>query len=310
MTIKNVALKIDKYTSKYWGVIFTFFIIFLSYIFIKGFLAKEPSWIFYHIQIFTLFLLYFTITTLGITPKPIYFILIFLFQEIFAIDDYLYPLSNWFFYQSPFTSLTQNIAAKDLNVFMLFIFVFLLLINIIKITYFKIKYNKWNFQSFFTSLTIGAILLITFVFHYILIEKNYKYSINSELNKMEQIFDIKNTEQLSHICEFNNYYCYIGVERDTLKMNHPEMTNVLNNIQENQIIKGNYLIVPEKNSMYLIVKKGNSWIINMDASTLYFKFNETWLMFGLTIAHGFWLLFYIWLSIFHYQRVFSKKKLN
>jgi hypothetical protein len=311
--LRNTIILLDDKANKNWGFLFSLLVIFFSFKFISGAIFYTDNWSEYHFSIFLVsFLLFFNII-FGGKITPFRFILLFILSKIIEIGGFIDIISNWVFYNSPISLLFQNVGAKDGNVFLAMCFLLLGLISFIKLIFIKLSSKKWNFRLIFTILTIFSFTFITFIFHYVLIEKYFRKSINDEIKHMSYIYNIKDPQLFELSCLTQKYICIANGNIDDIanKIENKKFKSVLNPyIQQsnnNQIISGNFPIDLSKPEIYLLLSNGNKWIINIDSAGKSHAFSEHWLMFSLTFAHGFWLLFYIWLLLFHERKKFKEQ---
>lgn len=207
---------------------------------------------------------------------------------------------EWFFNLHLLAPLFKNLASKDINVIFIMFFILYEFILIFNILYFKIIRKKWELKSIFVVLTISSYLVITLLFHYFLVEKNYKDAINNELQHLEKVVKENNTQNFNVICVNQNYICGLSKEEIKNKINNKEFSSFVDKIPDNNYVKGNFPF-GGFDKVFLIQKEENKWVINNDFAGKQFNKTENYLMICLDVAHTFWYLFFIWLNLFHFR---------
>lgn len=308
-SIRSLSLNFHQFIGKYWLPLYCFSLLGFLWSFISNIIHQQSSWSDYHLEIFLVSFFYFIYLFIWKKPKPLYFILIFLFVRLFALEDVIELTSQWFFFNSPFSFLFDSLASKDSNVFFILCFIVLTLICFVKLAIDKIKKKKWELSLIFTTLTLFSFLIITLLFHYVLIEKYFKQSNSNELEHIEQVFHIENLHDFQQTCLSLRYICSFngGIEDIQRQINDDNFINTMKPYvaKEPIIIKGNFSTNIDKNIIYLVYSHDQKWVINPYTSGRDFQFSENWLMFCLTVAHSFWLFFYLWLLLYHYRRTFK-----
>lgn len=119
--MKNILNKINFFVISKVNVITLSLIVIGLFAWVFGFVNDFQDWTLIQ-QTFYLMLFFFSISILvGIKSTPTNILLV-LFLSVFPLSKKVLELmSDWFFYESPFTNHLQNIAAKDLNVFIAFL---------------------------------------------------------------------------------------------------------------------------------------------------------------------------------------------
>lgn len=285
--------------NNHWVIGFFLLLTYFSYITIGNLIKPDMSWNYIHLQIFTLTFLILLTSLVNIKINIMLILSVFILNEIFLFDEFLEPISSLFFQSTYFNFITNNIAVKDLNVFFLLCFMFLFILFSLKLGVHKYKYKHWDIYTIFSLFLIGAIIFITFIFHYILIENQFKPQIEEKLNQQEIVFKIEDKEDFYKICKLNRYICYENTQPQEILKNNPELSSSFSYFNSDKYIKGNFLINSRNNQIYLITAYNNKWVIDINSGSFIFKNNENLLLLGLSFAHGFWLIFYLWLNLFH-----------
>jgi hypothetical protein len=210
-------------------------------------------------------------------------------------------IEHWFFNIGFLQPLFKNLASKDMNVIYIFFFILYdsLLFTFILIN--RIITKKWHIKSIFVVLTISSYLMITLLFHYFLIEKNYRDSINHEMVHMEKVIKENNTDAFLNICNNQNYICAVSNEEIKEKITISGFINFVNNLPNDTNVKGNFQFGTFED-IFLIIKENNHWVIENTYAKKQFRKTENHLMLCLDVAHTFWFLFFIWLNLFHFRK--------
>lgn len=305
----SLICSVTNFINKHWVIGFLLLVIYFSYISFGNLINNSISWNYIHLQIFTLTFLVLLLSLINVKINMLLIFLIFITNEIFVFDEFFEPVAN-FFYQSPcFDFITKSIAVKDLNVFFLISFIAIFILFLFKLIINKLQDKYWNIYNIFSLLFIGSIIFITFIFHYILIEHQFKPQIEEKLSQQETILSLSNNEDFLKICNINKYNCYSKNSIQEILKDIPELQNSLSYLDSSKYIKGNFLINPNNNQIYLITAYQDKWVIDIHRGSSIFKNNENLLLLGLSFAHGFWLLFYLWLNLFH-RSLKNKRKIN
>lgn len=264
--------------------------------------------LFMHHAIFLISLVYFIFLYFK-KPNVLLFIIPILIIEFVDFHHQLLWITHFIFQQKIVQKFSQNIVSKDINVILIFIFSILFIINIPLLVYQKYK-KKMNLSLIFSTITIVSYIITTFMFHYFLIEKNYHNILNLELSHMQNI--IKNSyskHEFFLVCQNQEYICSNSKKEIVQKINNPIFTNLVSKVKTNQhqIFSGNFPIGDADRNVLLVVEINNFWVINPTIAKITFAQTELYVIFCLTIAHGVWLLFFMWLNLFHYRK---KIKIN
>lgn len=257
-------------------------------------------------QLFYLFLFFFSIFILsGKNPSP-NIVLLALFLSIFPLSrDVLELGANWFFYDSPFIDYLKNIAAKDISVFIAILMVFLIFWALAK-TIIQFIQKKRFLNSFFTLLVLSSVIFITVLVHYSVIQFGYLSTIKNEKDHMVQTFNIIDEADFLKSCMSQNYECHTETTYEDLtnQTTDPDFKKFLQNAKwdnPNILKSGSFTIVyPHK--IYLILSYQDKWLIESKKAEQMFLKSESVLLSLLTFAHGFWTLFFVWLTIFHQRK--------
>lgn len=229
-----------------------------------------------------------------------WFLLPFLIVRIIDFHDFFIEFQNYFFNKSIFAHLFENLASKDINVIIIsFFLVYVIGILIFLLTY-KIIKKKWHLKASFVFITIFVYLLTTFLFHYFLIEKNYRQIINNEIMHMEKVSNAPETIFMM-ICDNQDYICGTNEEQIKNKINNQDFNHFVDKTPKFYKIKGNFSF-GEIGNIYLVIKNDNKWVVNTELAKKSFHDSENYLMICLDVAHTCWLFFFIWLNMFHFRK--------
>ena len=302
INFKKIWEKIDLFFIRNWKIFYIIMFVFLSFQ-----LGKELYlFIFYneartiHTQIFFMSFIYF-ILLLFLDPKPLLFIIPFFLLNWIDVYSIGQKFANFIFYKTILKNIFLNLPAKDINV--LFIISFLILSIFFLILYIWKKKKKYIFSL----ITIFIYVITTFIFNYFYVEIGYHQILNLEISHMKKVLhENKDTKNFFIICKNQNYVCAISKAQLDKIIIQPAFKNWINKLPNKEII-GNYSY---KKDVILIVEKNQIWVIQPDIGTIAFQNAKNNLMLSLDIAHGIWLLFFIWLNLFHYRYFFQIQKIE
>lgn len=304
--LQHIYHYINNKANEYWVTLFVGFAFYFFLSLIGEAIHNGQHWSMYHLDIFIISFLIFLSILFNAKPQPLLFIIIILIERILGLDDWIGGISDWTFFQSPIRHLFDTVTAKDSNVFLLFCFMIIAIMAIIKIIYLKIKTKKWDLKSIFTCITIFSFIFITFIFHYVLVEKYFRALINNEMTHIEEVYNIQNEQFFNQSCQLQHYVCTYQGGLNTIKNQlDSHFEQQLSPYLKQQLIKGNFSMSVSDFKIYLLISNQNKWVINTELAGKSFFFTEQWVMFCLSFAHGFWLFFYIWLLLFHNRRLFK-----
>ena len=263
-----------------------------------------------HHAIFLISLVYFIFLYFK-KPNVLLFLIPIIIVEFVDFHHEMLWFTHFIFHIPIIKEHSQHIVSKDINVILSFIFGFLLIINIPLLMYQRYKNKKWNLSLIFSTITIASYIGTTFIFHYFLIEKNYHNLLNIEMNHMENIANYSNSKHdFFMICKNQKYICADSKQAITSKINNPIFTKIITDlhIQKHELFSGNFPVGDADRNVLLVVENNNLWVINPTIAKITFQQTELYVIFCLTIAHGIWLLFFMWLNLFHYKYLEKKKK--
>lgn len=297
---------IDNFFDKYWGLGFIGIASWFGYLIAKNLMDNTTNWVFIHTQIYMVLVLLVIFHTFGGKLTPLRILLITFLQTLLSLDDYAGVVAQLFFQMPEVSWLSERLVVKDTNVFLSIVFLVLFAVNLIiaLIAYFFM--NKRFFSYIFNLIALGAIIVTTLLFHYVLIEQEFRHTLNHELDKQAKIFTFPPAERVI-ACQTMNVYCLQGTA---------QVAKFLPQLSDNQevmnasVVKGNYSITnvqTHSQDIYLVSKENDFYVVDTKSATQAFMFSEKWLMFCLTVAHGIWLFFYIWLHLFH-RRIAKRKE--
>lgn len=303
---KSIYEKTNNFLNQHWLVIF---LTVSGLFFFKLFsglwnYVNTQEYLNIHNQIFVMSLFCF-MSVYFMKPTVLWFLIPFIIVRLVDFHEVFLSFQDYFFNKSIFSHLFENLASKDINVIIIsFFLIYMIVVLLFLITYKLIK-NKWHLKSSFLFITLFVYLLTTFLFHYFLIEKNYRHIIDNELNHMSKVSHAS-PENFKIICFNQEYICALSKEEIKEKVNNKEFNQHIDGIPPYYTIKGNYSI-GNTNNIYLIVKNENKWVINKELAKKSFNDTGNYLMICLDIAHTFWLFFFIWLNVFHFRKQFKKE---
>lgn len=301
LKMKNKFNLINDYLNTNWlpiflAVTFLFFFKLINHIVVY---VKTENYIHIHNEIFVMSLLCF-VSIYFIRATVLWFLIPFLIVRIVDFHDFFEIIQKYFFNKSIFAHLFENLGSKDINVIIISFFtVYIVGIFIFLIGY-KIVKKKWHLKSTFLFMTIFVYLLTTLLFHYFLVEKNYRHIINNEMHHMEKVVHA-NDNDFTIICKNQEYVCATSKEEIKKFVHNKDFDNYIESIPDHYMLKGNFSFGSLDN-IYLVIKNGNKWVINPELAKKSFHDTESYLMICLDIAHTFWLFFFIWLNIFHFRK--------
>lgn len=301
LKLKNKFEIANNYLNNNWLIIFlavTFLFFFKLIIHVVDYF-KNQEYANIHNEIFLMSLLCF-ISVYFVRAAVLWFLIPFLVVRMIDFHSFFDSFQNYFFYKSIFSSLFENLASKDINVIIvLFLTIYFIGIFLFLIFYLIIK-KVWHLKSIFLIITIFVYLITTLMFHYFLIEKNYRHIINNEISHMEKVANA-NEKDFKIICENQEYVCATSKEEIKKFVNNKDFNSFIDNIPDHYMVKGNFPFGNSKN-VYLIIKTKEKWVINPVLAKKSFREAENYFMICLDIAHTFWLFFFIWLNIFHFRK--------
>ena len=298
---KDVYNKIDYFLNKNW-VIFFITVVLLFFISLGHHIfnyIQNDNYMHLHTEIFVMSFICFG-TIFFMRPSVLWFLIPFLLTKEFDFYHCLEGFQNYFFNKSIFAELFKNLASKDINVILISFFVVYGLSLFIFLMVYKIINKKWHLKASFLFITIFVYILTTFLFHYFLIEKNYKTLINLELSHMEKISQAPSSDFII-ICKNQEYFCANNKNDAEKIINNEKFNEYLDKVVKNSYLRGNFPI-GDLHNIYLITQYDNQWVINKDVAKKAFHDTESFLMICLDIAHSFWLFFFIWLNVFHFRK--------
>lgn len=305
LKIQTYYKMIDNFLNQHWLLIFLtvstlFFLKLGSGIF--SYIETE-EYMNIHNQIFVMSLFCF-ISIYFVRPSVLWFLIPFLIVRLIDFHEFFTVFQNYFFNKSIFAHLFENLASKDINVIIISFFVVYMIFVLIILVVYKIIKKKWHLKSSFLFMTLFVYLLTTLLFHYFLIEKNYRHIINNELIHMTKVSNAKEKD-FKIICINQEYICANSKEEIKEKVNNQDFNIYIDKIPEHYNIRGNFSFGDIEN-IYLVIKNENQWVINKDLAKQSFHDSGNYLMICLDIAHTFWLLFFIWLNVFHFRKQFKR----
>lgn len=177
-----------------------------------------------------------------------------------------------------------------------------------------IQYNKKKYflDTFFTSLVIGSILCITAVIHYGVIEFGYVNYVKLQEKHIVNTFKIDDDQDFMNSCHFQEYICYKNTNAQEIVANTKDeyfkkfLTQEKSFHNPNILILGRFSIMSPQR-VYIIASYKNRWVIDDKTAKDFFAKSELVLMSLLSLAHGFWTIFYFWLVMFHQRRKLLQK---
>jgi hypothetical protein len=305
--MKNIWFKINEFCNKNWVLfllgIITLFIVQVSIHMIK-FEKNGRYFVHMHHAIFLISLVYFIFLYFK-KPSVLLFVIPILIVEFVDFHHQMLWITHFIFQQKIVQKFSQHIVSKDINVILIFIFSLLLMVNIPLLFYQQYKRKKMNLSLVFSTITIVSYIITTLMFHYFLIEKNYHNILNLEMSHMQNIIQNSHSKnEFFLVCQNQEYICSDSKKEIIKQINNPIFTNLVLNVHtnQNQIFSGNFPIGDADRNVLLIVEIHNLWVINPTIAKITFAQTELYVIFCLTIAHGVWILFFIWLNLFHYRK--------
>lgn len=301
---KNVD-KINDYLNNNWLLFFNTVLFLFLFKLTKNIFHYFQTEDYYNIhnEIFIISLICF-ITIFFVRASVLWFLIPFLIVRTIDFHKFFIKFQDYFFNRSIFSHLFENLGSKDINVIIISFFIVYMVGILIFLIGYKIIKKKWHLKASFVFITLFVYLVTTLLFHYFLIEKNYRNIINNELVHMEKTAKAEEDIFLI-ICENQNYLCGINEKQIKDKINNKDFAKFVDKSKNIYQIKGNFSFGDIEN-IYLVVKSANKWIVNQELAKKAFQDAENYLMICLDIAHTCWLFFFIWLNIFHFRRKLIK----
>jgi hypothetical protein len=305
INIQKYIININNYLNNHWLLFFNTVLILFLFELIMCIVEyiKTDKYYNIHNEIFVMSLICF-VSIYFIKVSVLWFLVPFLIVRTFNFHPIFIKFQDYFFNKSIFAHLFENLGSKDINVIIIYFFVFYLIGIFLFLIGYKIIKKKWHLKSSFLFITIFVYLITTFLFHYFFVEKNYRNIINNEMTHMEKVAQAEEKDFFI-ICKNQEYICATDIIQINNALNNKELNKFVEKNFLNYKIKGNFSFGDNKN-IYLIIKNKRKWVINPDLAKKSFKETENYLMICLDIAHTCWLFFFIWLNLFHFKKQLIK----
>lgn len=299
--IKQNITKINDYLNSHWLVFFNTVLFLFLFKLTKNIIHYVQTEDYYNIhnEIFVISLICF-ITIFFVRASVLWFLIPFLIVRTIDFHEIFSNFQDYFFNKSIFAHLFENLGSKDINVIIISFFIIYIIGILIFLVGYKIIKKKWHLKASFVFITLFVYLITTLLFHYFLIEKNYRHIINNELSHMENTAKAQENVFLI-VCENQNYICGINETQIKEKIDNEEFNNFVGKSKNIYKIKGNFSFGDIEN-IYLVVKNANKWVVNPELAKKSFHDAGNYLMICLDIAHTCWLFFFIWLNMFHFKK--------
>jgi hypothetical protein len=277
---------------------------------------QAMHWYEIHGNFFLLLLVILTTFTISAKVSPARLMLALLIDIVLVVLDLPSSFADIFFYHW-FSHSFPDLQAKDEKVIIFVCYIVLFIINIALIVYQKIKYNRYVLNRIFLTLSSGAIIVTTIIFHLYIIENVYHKMTNHSMVEMAQVIHTSQNHEFIDFCAIKGYQCYEGEEKNLL--NHISLSSNLKELiqinlldkKENPVIVANLMTSGnnddfDKKEMIYILKLNQRWVINVSDFKNNFDYAQAIFFSLMTLAHGVWYYLTLFLLLFHNRRLYQK----